>query len=59
MATEQDGFEPINHPQLAPDGGKTRAEYNKAHGRRPNAPLSGGDRQAAYDALLSKGKAVD
>jgi hypothetical protein len=37
----------------APDG-KTRGAYNTAHGRKANAPLSGGSRQAAYDALLSK-----
>jgi hypothetical protein len=28
--------------------------YNEAHGRESKAPTSGGDRQAAYEALLSK-----
>ena len=36
----------------APDGAASRAQYNKAVGRKADAPLSGGDRQAAYDALL-------
>lgn len=31
----------------------SQAEYNKAHGRKADAPLSGGDRQATYDSLLS------
>ena len=29
-------------------------EYNKSLGRKPNAPVNGGARQEAYDALLSK-----
>lgn len=41
----------------APDGGKSNAEYNQAHGRVANAPVNGGDRQAAYDALLHCPKA--
>ena len=44
------GASPIEE---APDGGTSRVDYNKAHGRKVGAPLSGGDRQAAYDALLS------
>lgn len=45
-------------PSSAPDGGKSRAAYNVEHGRKANAPTSGGPRQAAYDALLSNEKRI-
>jgi hypothetical protein len=47
------GITPDTDAKVAADG-KARGAYNKAHGRKANAPLSGGSRAAAHDALLSK-----
>ena len=60
MNSKDVGFFKASHDaKLEPDGGKTLAEYNLALGRKANAPVLGGDRQAAYDSLLSSGKAAD
>jgi hypothetical protein len=51
------GITPIHKAQPAPDG-KSAAELNASHGRKPGAPVTGGPRQAAYHALLSKTQRV-
>lgn len=48
-------FGPIANVVESPDGAQSPEQYNRDHGRKPNAPTSGGDRQAAYDALLDTG----
>lgn len=62
-----EGLHGASPAQEAPDGAPARSydntgnglsavsgqNYNTAHGRKANAPVSGGDRHAAYDALLS------
>lgn len=65
-------FGPISHAVEELDGAPAREylnqgsglstesglNYNEARGRKANAPTSGGDRQAAYDALLKPEQAV-
>lgn len=43
------GHSPVEE---APDGGMSRGDYNRAVGRKSDAPLSGGSREAAYAALV-------
>jgi hypothetical protein len=56
MSGTQDsiGIEADNHADYSGFEKPSRVQYNANVGRKANAPLSGGDRQAAYDALTEK-----